>query len=332
MMMADIDKRSDLSDELRREAQQLLLRLHSGQVSPEDIDAVRHWRAVSPTHRQAFAEAALRWDVASAAARNLARSRDVETLYREALSAKRQQLTRRAVIGGVGIAAVASGAAYGVIHPPLGLWPSLSEFLADYRTDTGEQRRITLADNVSVEMNTRTSLVVGTVPARTRQIELVAGEIVVTAAAMTFTVNAGGGQASAARATFDLRRDGSRISVACLSGNVEVRCRGGTAELQALQTVVYDEQALSGVGSVDPGAIEAWRRGLLVFENQPLSEVIDEINRYRRGRIILLNTELARLPLDATFRLDRIDEAVPKIAHVFGAKVRALPGGIVFLS
>ncbi|MFX8723624.1 hypothetical protein ABTM71_19355, partial [Acinetobacter baumannii] len=65
---------------------------------------------------------------------------------------------------------------------------------------------------------------------------------------------------------------------------------------------------------------------------RPLSQVIDEINRYRSGKIILLNADLGRLPLDATFRLDRIEEAVPKIAHVFGARVRTLPGGVVLLS
>jgi transmembrane sensor len=59
--------------------------------------------------------------------------------------------------------------------------------------------------------------------------------------------------------------------------------------------------------------------------------VIAEINRYRRGKIILMDANLGRLPLDATFRLDRIEEAVDKIAHVFGARVKALPGGIVLL-
>ena len=89
---------------------------------------------------------------------------------------------------------------------------------------------------------------------------------------------------------------------------------------------------LGEIGATEASVIEAWQQGLLVFDNQPLSLVIPEINRYRRGRIVLMNEDIGRLPLDATFRLDRIDEVVPKIAHLFNLKITALPGGVVLLS
>ncbi len=84
--------------------------------------------------------------------------------------------------------------------------------------------------------------------------------------------------------------------------------------------------------ATDGRRVEARRQGLLVFNNQPLAQVVTEINRYRRGQIVLMNDDIGRLSLDATFRLDRIDEAVPKITHLFGLKIRTLPGNVVLLS
>lgn len=248
-----------------------------------------------------------------------------------------QAVSRRVWLGGA-IAASIGGAAYLAARPPLDLWPSLVELAADYRTDIGERRGLTFANAITVEMNTRTSLAVTGKTAKASDIELIAGEIAVTAgaggkeSAVPFVVIAGHGRASAARATFDLRYEGETATVTCLDGEVQVECNGKTARLSANQQIAYNAQGLAGVAAMDRRNVGAWRRGLLVFDNQPLSEVVPEINRYRRGRIVLMNDDVGRLPLDATFRLDRIDEVVPKIAHIFNLRVRALPGGMVLLS
>jgi transmembrane sensor len=320
----------DLSDELKHQAQRWVLRLRAGEVGPAEIEALGRWRAASPTHRRALAEASLRFDVARAAALNLAQKDGIANLYQAAIALRKRQHTRRGFIATA--AAAAACGAYVAINPPLGFWPSSAELLADYRTASGEQRKLTFDGDVAVEMNTRTSLAVGPAQTQARQIELIEGEIAVTAAAMPFTVIAGTGRTSARQAGFDLRREARKVLVTCLGGTVRVESGGNVADLMPQQRVAYDERGLSSIGTVNTVTVEAWRKGLLVFENRPLSEVIEEINRYRRGRIILMNTQLASLPLDATFRLDRIEEAVPKIAHVFGISVRNLPGGVVLLS
>src|SRR5262249_37069688 len=74
-MMADSENSAEPPpkppDDLLREAQRWVLRLHSGRVSREEIDAIARWRGATQAHRRAFAEASLRWDVARRAARNL---------------------------------------------------------------------------------------------------------------------------------------------------------------------------------------------------------------------------------------------------------------------
>jgi transmembrane sensor len=327
---------SGRSEILLNEARGWAIRLRSGEVSQFDIDAFARWRAESPAHRRALAEANAQWEVLRLVARNIAAKQERAVAAPDFAFANRR-LSRRTWLGGA-MAASIGGAAYLVARPPLELWPSLSELAADYRTDIGERRQISFADKVSVEMNTRTSLAVTGKGTQTRQIELIAGEIAVatglgaTSPSEPFEVIAGSGRTSAAHATFDLRHDGQIVSVICLEGEVRVEYQNDTATLKTGQQIAYGRRGLSDIAATDGRVVEAWRRGLLVFDNQPLSQVIPEINRYRRGRIVLMNDDVGRLPLDATFRIDRIDEAVPKIAHLFALKARTLPGGVVLLS
>lgn len=316
------------------EARRWVVRMRSGEVTPADRDALKTWQNLSPAHRRALAEATAQWDALRVLARASTAGDERPTARQP--SASRLHVTRRAWLGGA-MAASIGGAVYLAARPPLGLWPSLADLNADYRTGVGEQREIVLAEAVSVEMNTRTSLAVPENGGTGRQIELINGEITVTAksanlpAGEPFVVVARNGRTSAAQATFDLRDDDGMVTVTCLDGEVSVECQGTAAKLPARHKVAYGALGLGHVIETDPRVIEAWRKGLLVFDNQPLSLVIPEINRYRRGRIVLLNEEIGRLPLDATFRLDRIDEVVPKIAHIFDLKVRTLPGGLVLL-
>jgi len=122
------------------------------------------------------------------------------------------------------------------------------------------------------------------------------------------------------------------VCVTCVAGDVQVEHLGRTSTLRARQQVVYTADNLGSATAVDPDAVMAWERGLLVFRNDPLAHVIEEVNRYRQGRIILMNEELGRKPVLATFRIDRIDEVIPRLRTVFGVQVRTLPGGIALVS
>jgi transmembrane sensor len=70
---------------------------------------------------------------------------------------------------------------------------------------------------------------------------------------------------------------------------------------------------------------------VLIFRGELLSRAVEEINRYRPGRIIVVDASLGGKRIDASFRLDRIEDVVPQIQHVFNARVTRLPGGLVLL-
>ncbi len=226
----------------------------------------------------------------------------------------------------------AAAAGFMVVQPPLHLWPSLAEFGADYRTTTGEQRHVTLADSISLEMNTQTSIATRLADA-VPGIDLISGEVVVTIAPTMqpqLVVTAGSGRITTPRGTFNLRRDGTVVGLTCLDGEVSLDCEGRSVTFGAGRQVSYDTRGLGEVATADPEAV-AWRDGMLVFRDTPLARVIDEVNRYRTGRIILIDKALGSRTVNARFELNRLDTVMSQIRHVFKAPVKTLPGGIVLV-
>jgi transmembrane sensor len=205
---------------------------------------------------------------------------------------------------------------------------------ADYRTAVGQQRRIAISSGVSVDMNTRTSIALRPAVAALHRLELISGEAIVDASiagAQPVQVIAGGGIATAA-ANFDVRCDATTTIVTCLSGVVRVAYHDRDVVLGERQQVSYGAGEMHAVTDVDPSVITAWREGYLMFRKQPLANVIAEVNRYRPGRIVLLDSKLGEGLVTARFRLDRLDDVIVQIREVFGASVRNLPGGLVLVS
>jgi transmembrane sensor len=224
------------------------------------------------------------------------------------------------------------------------LWPSLGEFAADYRTGTGEQRQVALSDRVTVEMNTQTRI--DLVSARAGQpirngIDLLEGEAEVvamgsagggTAAVNPVLVVAGRGRLQAEVARFNVRRTADRVCVTCVSGSIALDHPQRSLTLLPAQQVVYDDRHGPRVAAADPAAVVAWRRGLLMFNDVPLSQAIEEINRYRPGKLVLRNAALGQRRVQANLSIADIDRAVEMIQQVYGARVTKLPGNIVLLS
>ncbi|WP_244594120.1 FecR family protein [Rhodoblastus sphagnicola] len=324
---------------LKSEAYEWVLRLTSGEATAADVQALNRWRRISRAHRQAFAEANLLWDqLRPAAAESLSRSAAASQAFaRGRPSTSGGGLGRRAFLGGA-LAASAAAVGYVAMRPPLGLWPSLSEMAADFRTGVGQQKEVALRHNVLVRLNTRSSIAVlaaGAGEAKADRVELISGEAAIAAmddASRQVTVVAAQGETIASNARFNVRYDGQMVCVTCLEGDLRVEHLGRAAGLRSHEQIVYTAYDLGSVVSVGLDTVTAWERGLLVFRNDPLARVIEEVNRYRPGRIFLMNKELGRRPVLATFRIDRIDEVVPRLQAVFGVQVKTLPGGLVLLS
>jgi transmembrane sensor len=320
--------RTSESDPLLDEALDWVVRLKAGAPTRADVDALQRWRAQSPAHEEAFRKAARLLRTASVAAQELADEQAASP------AAARQQpshlLTRRVMLGG----AIAAAGGYVMIHPPLGMWPSIEELSADYRTGKGEHRKVMVAPDVSIELNTQTSVALRPTPNETR-VELISGEASVAARRSSSTplvMLASDGRISALQADFNARCLDGVVSVTCIDGVVTVERDGRTVQLRKAEQVTYSSAGLQPSLPVDATQVTAWRAGLLIFRDRPLANVVDEVNRYRSGKIIITNAELKARLVNGTFQVDKLDNFVAQVEQLFGARITSLPGGVVLLS
>jgi ferric-dicitrate binding protein FerR (iron transport regulator) len=317
---------------LRHEAQQWLLRLTSGAATTHDAHAFEHWCGQSHAHVEAFAEVRRLWENLGPAAQAWMAGEQARTAAKNSRATTLPRMSRRAFLG----AAVAASAALVVMHPPLQLWPSLSDMVADYRTATGEQHEVDLGQGIVVQMNTQTAMNLRKSAGSVVGIDLLAGEIQIKALAAAsgpVSVYAGGGRIDVdVMGKCNVRCDDAGVQVTGLDGVTMLRYAGHAAILKTAQRADYGDGRFGKVMPVDLETAMAWRRRVLIFDGQPLAEVVREINRYRQGRIIIANDSLAARKVQARFSLNQLADVAALIQDAYGAKVTHLPGGIVILS
>lgn len=314
---------------LTREALAWIARLSSGEVTVADAKELARWRASSDAHEAAFRDALTFRNALADVGHAMMMDREaagVPTLR----PADNGRWTRRSfLVGGGGAVAASVAAAWLVTDPPMGLWPSYAEWSADFRTATGERRTIHPIAGVDVQMAARTSL------ARTSAgagLKLVAGEAFVEVKRHApFAIRAQDGIVQASRAAFNVRNLDGEVCVTCLDGELRVERGDKSATLGHGRQLAYKVGRFGPVIKVDAERTVAWRTGRLIFQGEALAQVIDEINRYRSGRIILTNAALERRPVNAVFHLDQIDDAVSQIEYLAAARARHFPGGVVLI-
>ncbi|MDZ5633839.1 FecR family protein [Janthinobacterium sp. GMG1] len=296
-------------------------RLRADDFTQADADALRAWCARSPDHARAWRELQQVWQALDPAlTRAAAAPQGANVLAFPARPG------RRAFLGG----ALAAGVAVLALRPPLGAWPSLQEFAADYRTGTGEQRQVVLSQQMTMQMNTQTRINVRA----PESIELLGGEaeILASGARQPVSVLAGAGRLLAQSARFNVRYTDDAVCVTCLAGAVDVVWQQRRQTLDAGQQLVYDERGVQAATAAPVEEASAWRTGALSFVGKPLADVVDEINRYRPGRVVLRNAELGRRLVRMRFSIGQTDGALAMIRDLYGAQMTSLPGGIVLLS
>ena len=211
---------------------------------------------------------------------------------------------------------------------------------ADHWTGVGERVTVQLPDGSVAHLNTDTAIAVA-FDEKARRIELLSGEAlfdVVRDEDRPFQVDAAGGRTTAVGTAFVVREDVDIVSVAVTEGMVSVRSpqpaekrtsgTGGDPSAVMLnpgERVIYGEgRAPGAVEKVDPRLIAAWHRGALVFENEPLHEALSEIERYRKGTLVLIADSAQLEPVTATLSLATLDQGVDALAATHGLSVYRL--------
>jgi transmembrane sensor len=190
---------------------------------------------------------------------------------------------------------------------------------ADYRASAGEQRRLALDDGTSVLLDSSTALDIRYTPGE-RAIYLRSGQAlfhVAHDASRPFIVHDGTVTATALGTVYAVRHEDSGPQVTVREGRVAVANEsGGQITLVAGQQVRHSRDLMSPT-TVDTEESLAWERGVLVFKLAPLADVVAEINRHRRGFILIANPGLRDIQVSGVFRLDELDGAIGTLSSVF---------------
>ena len=180
-------------------------------------------------------------------------------------------------------------------------------WLADHATGKGEVRILRLVDGSEVELDAQSAIDVA-YDSRERRVRLLEGSAIFRAAPRAgretrpFVVESAGGSTRALGTRFLVsRNDDGSVQVGVLEHRVAVALahpRTGTVgrrELGEGESLRYSAEG--GVEAPQGGRLDdltSWRRGLLVFDEQPLGEVVARLNRYRPGHLLVAPGALAQ--------------------------------------
>ncbi|MCX5591775.1 FecR family protein [Alcaligenes endophyticus] len=308
---------------LLEEARRWAYQLKTTKVRRGQLEQFRLWQGQSPAHEQAWEQAVREWQLLQQASARKAQQGDLPAPPLG--SAKRRHFLKG--LGAAGLSAVAGGV---VLYPPFRLWPSWKEWGADFRTSTGEQKEIQLRDDLAVLLNTQSSIAV-TQHLQTTDIHLLLGEAAFFSQGQACTVFASKSAILLEHGNMDVRlyaRDQARVR--CLSGEVRVKHAQGEYVLRASEQLSLTPDSIDAVQQFDTGQGD-WQQGVLRFDKQSLELVLAEINRYRPGKVILMNSDLAQRPFSGEFRLHDLDDALLLLQQSYQLQARQV-GALLMLS
>jgi len=199
-----------------------------------------------------------------------------------------------------------------------------------YNTAVGAQRNVRLPDGSTVILNTDSRVAVQMSAAR-RDIRLVRGEAyfeVVHDAKRPFSVYAGKGIVRDIGTAFDVRLLNQAVDVSVLKGSIEIATRspegGETAKplgmVNAGRAVVFGRkiERLQQLSDADMKRKLAWRKGVLIYEGEPLERVADDIARYSGIEVEIADPKLRDRLVGGSFKISQIDEVFVALKNNFG--------------
>jgi len=203
-----------------------------------------------------------------------------------------QSWGRRAIAAGFVLAIVASGVTYHLQRDV-------------YSTRVGEQRSIRLDDGSTVQINSRSRIEVR-YSERVRQVDLLEGQALFDVAknkARPFVVQSGEVRIQAVGTQFDVYRKAGGTVVTVVEGRVSIQDAAPGKQLLGAgeQVVVSPSVAPTQPRVADVTAVTAWAQRRLVFTREPLSEVVQQFNRYNTRPLVITDPDIAATEISGTF-------------------------------
>jgi len=280
------------------------MRMNASPCSPNDRAAFEAWRAESEANAAAFArvERALgKVDLHVSHPDIIALAQGI------AESTQRRRFGPYTVLALVASTLLCVVGIAALIRSPE--WPGANIVRGSapltYETATGERSSLRLADGSTVTLNTRSRLEVDFTSLH-RTLRLKSGQALFEVAHdvdRPFVVEAAGRRIVATGTAFDVRLDAAGVQVTMIEGHVsvdEIAGDGARAQREPKENLEAGQQLIAAFGqpvAVNPADVArttSWREGRLVFRNDRLEDVLNEMNRYSDIQLIAADDPVLR--------------------------------------
>ncbi|NWB52372.1 FecR family protein [Pseudomonas sp. F8002] len=268
------------------------------QTQPERFEDFDRWLHSDDEHFEAWAQVNRTWD----------------TLGKQPATTQRHW-PRRARLPLLAAACVSALA----VCATLALSPG---WRADYSTGTAQTREVTLADGSRLTLAPQSAVNVRFNESQ-REVTLLQGEVffdVVHDAKKPFEVRSEDAVIRVLGTAFDVARRTTGLSVEVRDGTVGVN---GQYRLAAGQRVWIDRQSGLGTPStVVPAEVAGWINGAQFFENVSVAQVVEQLDRYQRGWIVIQDPALANKRVTGLYDMRDTQRALQALVAPIGGEVR----------
>jgi len=282
---------------MEAQAEQWLIRLDADPENPALREQFDRWYNQHPAHAEAFANAELLWQLMG----QVTPAELVTPTQSTRPSVRRRWFATAA--------AVILTTAVGIVSQPY--WQPV-----DLQTAEGERKTFKLDDGSKLVLNTDTR-VNTTFTSNDRRLELKQGEAEFDVArdGRPFTVYAGDISVRALGTIFTVGQNGSRAWVNVTESKVKV-CQDAHCEtLRAGQRLEIQDEQFGAVKTVPASQLSAWKRGLIIAENQPVKTLVSDLDRYYPGKLILLAEPAERRRLNTVLNIKKPEQALQGLAR-----------------
>lgn len=334
--MADIHQLKN-EEELREEACVWIGRLNAHNVSGEDKICFEAWRTAHPRNAEAYAKVTMVWDGMMRTG-ELVRAVSVGQQFNA--TTERAIRRARAVRARGKRIALATAATIGVALC-VGWWTNTRTDDTLFRTAVGEHATVKLPDGSSLELNSN-SLARIAYSGQARVVKLERGEAffdVQRDPQRPFWVSAGKSWVTAVGTAFNVDMRASEVRVTVSEGAVKVAANVASSvppsldrEETSVSPVKAGQQvnvrgAATEVRSLAPAQLTrslAWREGLIFFQEERLEDVVGELNRYTKLKIVIGDERLRELGIGGTFETndDGAEALLANLRDGLGLSVR----------
>lgn len=307
-------------DRVMADASAWLARLQREDVTERDGLEFEAWLGAAPANRNAYRRALAVWHEFETCADGVLA--ELEDQARR--PAVRRPQTRRWLMAGGG-SAIAAGLAVAVL-PSLLAQPEP----ATYTTGKGQHRKIALADGSVVDLNAETRLSVSFTRSA-RRVVLADGQAIFDVThdqRRPFTVEASGRIVRVVGTQFDVRNRQGDLRVTVANGKVQVRPAASGASGRAFlltrgQQLEIGRTGVAKLEAVDPQEALGWRTGRLVYRDEPLANVVADLNRQFVEQVEISDPALGEMPITGVIVLD--DQATVMTRLSLMLPIRSVP-------